>query len=157
MIVRARRRLDVLNRPEALIGAEEVDGEGAGENVEPTVSFFALQNGQQPPPTGDFGWAGHSVESAREYYHDGDSFPRGTLPIAMLNNYGIDGSAWLLVGLKGKSRGQIFVLMVDSGSVGDTRLNSRIEKSPLPIAAGISGFARQAASKSCAAVMAPRV
>jgi ankyrin repeat protein len=88
---------------------EDDEADEPGEHTEPRLSFFALRNGQQPPSTNEFGWAGHSVESARGYYHDGDSFRRGTLPIAMLDGYGIDGSAWLLIGLKGKTRGQLFV------------------------------------------------
>ncbi|HVK12418.1 MAG TPA: ankyrin repeat domain-containing protein [Gemmataceae bacterium] len=109
----------VLTLPEEFHNDDEDDSDpddeddrlddGPDEHVDPTVSFFALRNGQQPPSTNEYGWAGHSVESARGYYHDGDSFPRGTLPIALLDGYGVEGSAWLLIGLKGKARGQIFV------------------------------------------------
>src|SRR5262249_22606373 len=64
------------------------------------------------------GFATFSVEEARTWFHDGSSIPRGMVPIGNLNGYGIEGSAFLLLGCKGKDRGQLFAFDHGPGPAG---------------------------------------
>lgn len=85
------------------------DGEG-GRVTDVKVTFFPLRKGQGPTgpnPQGGELIGDYSAEEAREWYHDGSSIPRGTLPIATLDGFGVTGDAFLLLWCKGRDRGRL--------------------------------------------------
>ena len=49
----------------------------------------------------------YPVEEAQSWYHDGSQMPRGFLPIGSLNEFGLDGVGFLLIGCRGPERGQL--------------------------------------------------
>jgi ankyrin repeat protein len=82
------------------------------DDVEPIVELLPLRKGQAQgevvvDDTGER-FEGDTVESAREWYHDGSSIPRGMIPIGSLDEYGCEGAGYLLLGCKGRNRGQLF-------------------------------------------------
>src|SRR5262249_39622488 len=91
---------------------ETVEDQAESEGYDTKVTFFPLRQGSAPAPVAEEAeevFAGYSVEEARGWYHDSSSIPRGMLPIGNLSGCGLEGSAFLLLGCKGKDRGKLFV------------------------------------------------
>lgn len=101
-------------RPNALpIDEGEEDDEDEadyGPAPDPTLELYPLRKGQGRALVGEEGdeYEGPTVEESRGWYHDGSDIPRGMLPIGSLDEYGCHGSGFLLLGCKGRDRGQLF-------------------------------------------------
>jgi ankyrin repeat protein/cell wall assembly regulator SMI1 len=96
-------------------GSGDDNDEGAVENMdddgtEPQLEFLPLRRGQERMRHVEgLGTSvpGNSVETAREWFHDGTEIPRGKVPIGWIEHWRYEG-AWLLLGCKGQDRGKLF-------------------------------------------------